>query len=90
MSRRLLPLRRLAAAAALLLAGCECCNLPDSPMDAQEKAKDEEAAQAYYLDAAMTYYEGGKYETSVQMWEKVLAKTPDDQWAKFGLAERST
>ena len=44
MGRRLLILRRLAAAAAFLLAGCECCNLPDSPMDAQEKVKDEEAA----------------------------------------------
>jgi tetratricopeptide (TPR) repeat protein len=76
-----------AAVGALSLAGCcSSCNIPN-PMDAQEKAEDERAKVQYYTDAAKTYYEGGKYEAAVRMWDKVIAVTPEDPWAKFGLAK---
>jgi tetratricopeptide (TPR) repeat protein len=81
--RRFAPL--LLGAAAVLLAGCDSMPLtPDSPRD---KAKDEAAKVEYYESAALTYYDGGKYETSVQMWDRVLALQPGNQKAKWGLAK---
>jgi tetratricopeptide (TPR) repeat protein len=72
------------AAAAILLAACES---GFNPMEGNEKAEDERAKLSYYTDAAKTYFEGGKYESAARMWEKVLAVTPDDQWARFGYAK---
>jgi tetratricopeptide (TPR) repeat protein len=72
------------AAAAVLSA---CASGVKSPMDVKEEQEDERAKLQYYTDAAKTYYEGGKYEAAVRMWEKVIKVTPEDQWAQFGLAK---
>jgi tetratricopeptide (TPR) repeat protein len=55
--------------------------------DAQEKAKDAVARTDYYESAALTYYDGGKYEAAAQMWTKVLGEKPGDQKASWGLAK---
>src|SRR5262245_35707351 len=79
----------LAGATALWLAlpGCSCCGELVNPVESCERAQDEKAKLQYYTDAAKTYDEGGKYEMSARMWDKVLAQTPDDSWAQFGLAK---
>jgi tetratricopeptide (TPR) repeat protein len=64
------------------LAGCSS-DLPS----AQDKVEDAKARADYYEQAAKTYYDGGKYESAVQMWEKTLENKPGDQWARFGLAK---
>ena len=58
-----------------------------SPRFDESPEADAEARADYYQEAAKTYYDGGKYEAAARMWEKVLAQSPDDQWAKFGLAK---
>lgn len=72
---------------ALALPGCSGmdCGLPMN--DAQEKAKDAVARTDYYESAALTYYDGGKYEAAAQMWTKVLGERPGDQKASWGLAK---
>lgn len=85
------PLARAGAllavlAAAPLLTGCMGdFSMPGS--EGREKAKDAQARSDYYESAALTYYDGGKYESSAMMWQKVLAQKPDDQRAKWGLAK---
>lgn len=78
---------RLILSAALLVAvltgcGSDCFSCFDESPEA-----DAEARAGYYQEAAKTYYDGGKYDAAARMWEKVLADSPDDQWAKFGLAK---
>lgn len=80
---RLLPL--LLGLLALGLAGCNAECLGDCLENTQ--AEDSAARVEYYKDAAKTYYDGGRYDAAVKMWDKVLADSPDDQWAKFGLAK---
>jgi tetratricopeptide (TPR) repeat protein len=81
-------LRRVALLALLLgtapaLLGCDSMPLSEGA----EKKKDEAAKADFYETSALTYYDGGKYETAVQMWEKVLLQKPDNQKAKWGLAK---
>lgn len=90
--RHLPPARRAAAvlvpaALALLAAACQVPSSLPGPMDAKEQALDDQARFQYYTDAAKTYYEGGKYDAAVAMWDKALGVRPDDPWAKFGLAK---
>jgi tetratricopeptide (TPR) repeat protein len=75
----------LLAVAALGFSACQEMNLPMT--EHAEKAKDEQAKADFYETSALTYYDGGKYEASAQMWEKVLAQKPEDQKAKWGLAK---
>lgn len=79
------PLCRRALLVALpaLLLGCA----GGMTTGAQDAAKDELAREQYYEEAAKTYYDGGKYQQAVVMWDKVLESRPDDQWAKFGLGK---
>jgi tetratricopeptide (TPR) repeat protein len=77
-----------AALCALALSLGACQGMPDMPMnEAAEKAKDEAAKADFYETSALTYYDGGKYEASARMWEKVLEQNPNDQKAKWGLAK---
>ncbi|MHC5012775.1 MAG: tetratricopeptide repeat protein, partial [Planctomycetota bacterium] len=55
--------------------------------EAAERVEDEQARTDYYEQAAKTYYDGGRYDSSIGMWDKVLASRPNDQWAQFGLAK---
>ncbi len=71
-----------AAAAALLLAGCE-----GMTPEGQDKEEDDEARKSYYETAALTYYDGGKYEASAAQWRKVLTIEPDNPKANWGLAK---
>ena len=78
---------RMILSAALLVAvltgcGSDCFSCLDESPEADAAARAD-----YYQEAAKTYYDGGKYEAAARMWEKVLAQSPDDQWAKFGLAK---
>lgn len=73
----------LVASVAAGLVGCESMPLGEQA----EKAQDEKAKAEFYETSALTYYDGGKYETSAQMWEKVLAEKPDYAKAKWGLAK---
>ncbi len=68
------------------LVGCSG-GLPTQLMPDKESAKDAVARVDYYENAAKQYYEGGKYQQSVAMWDKFLSERPDDQWAQFGLAK---
>ncbi len=72
------------AAVAGLLPACSG-GLPLS--EEAEKAKDKEATAEFYETSALTYYDGGKYESSAMMWEKVLVQRPDYPKAKWGLAK---
>jgi tetratricopeptide (TPR) repeat protein len=88
MTRTPSPLRRLAAALLAPLVLCACQGDFSMPMsEGQEKAKDAKARSEYYESAALTYYDGGRYESAALMWQKVLAQKPDDQKAKWGLAK---
>src|SRR5262245_38264425 len=73
--------------------------MPDSPslglsgcmvndmLEKKEAAKDEVATKEHFEESAQTYYEGGRYQQSVQMWRKVLEMEPERQKAKWGLAK---
>jgi tetratricopeptide (TPR) repeat protein len=76
-------MKRRLALACLLLAGCNGMEL--TPGDTERK--DAEARAAHYEEAAKTYYDGGRYEAAALMWQRVLQNSPDDPWAKFGLAK---
>lgn len=81
---RLLLLAVLAGAP--VLGGCQSSDvLPFN--EAAEKEKDKTATADFYESSALTYYDGGRYEASAQMWEKVLALQPENQKAKWGLAK---
>ncbi|MFM8981224.1 MAG: tetratricopeptide repeat protein [Planctomycetia bacterium] len=81
------PALALLLAAAPVLCGCQAGDFEMPMTDAQEKEKDSAARVDYYESAALTYYDGGKYESAAQMWTKVLGERPDDQKAKWGLAK---
>jgi len=88
----LLAVRRLLGSAFVLLLapGLSACSSSDFQMpmtEGQEKAKDAAARTEYYESAALTYYDGGKYEAAAQMWSKVLSERPNDQKAQWGLAK---
>jgi tetratricopeptide (TPR) repeat protein len=70
-----------------LLTACQSGDFEMPMNEAAEKAKDATARADYYESAALTYYDGGKYESSAQMWTKVLGERPNDQKAKWGLAK---
>ena len=73
----------LLALAALSLSACESMPLSEH----QQEVQDEKAKADFYETSALTYYDGGKYEASARMWEKVLEQNPNDQKAKWGLAK---
>ena len=87
-----LPLQRTALRAPRAVVACLCllvlagCNA-NVFETGNTKAQDEAARLDYYQEAAKTYYDGGRYDASAKMWDKVLVETPEDQWAKFGLAK---
>lgn len=69
------------------LCGCQAGDFEMPMSAAAEKEQDSAARAEYYESAALTYYDGGKYESSAQMWVKVLGERPDDKKAKWGLAK---
>lgn len=86
--RRRAPLALLAASVLSALGLCGCQGSDLLPFnEAAEKQKDKAATAEFYETSALTYYDGGKYEASVQMWEKVLDQQPENQKAKWGLAK---
>jgi tetratricopeptide (TPR) repeat protein len=72
----------LVLALAALLAGCT-----SDALTASDREADDTARVDYYESAALTYYDGGRYETAVQMWQKVLAIEPDSRRAQWGIAK---
>ena len=86
-SHRLVSRLLVGWALALPLAGCQSGDFEMPMNEAAEKSKDMAARADYYESAALTYYDGGKYESSARMWEKVLEQKPEDQKAKWGLAK---
>lgn len=79
-----IPLVLTAALLATALSGCgsDCFSCFDESPEADAAAR-----KGYYEEAAKTYYDGGKYDAAARMWQKVLVETPNDQWARFGLAK---
>src|SRR5439155_530978 len=69
--------RALLGVAALSLSGAACGGCTSEEMGIEPtKAEDQKATKAHFEEAAQTYYEGGKYERSVQQWKKVLEEAP--------------
>lgn len=81
------PALALLLAVAPSLAACQAGDFEMPMSESAEKEKDAAARAEYYESAALTYYDGGKYESAAQMWIKVLGERPDDQKAKWGLAK---
>lgn len=83
---RLAPLLLLGVVCLLaaLTTGCNSSGLPGMEND---EVENKETRAEYYQQSAKTYFDGGRYAEAVHMWDKVLVETPDDQWAKFGLAK---
>jgi len=78
---------RLTLSVALLAAVLTGCGSDFTKAFDESPEADAEARQGYYQEAAKTYYDGGKYDAAARMWQKVLVETPEDQWARFGLAK---
>jgi len=80
--------RRLVLVATLIasvgLSGCQAC---EQICGAGDEKKDNMARQDYFESAALTYYDGGRYDMAALQWRKVLAIVPDYKKAKRGLAK---
>ncbi len=74
-----------ALAGLLVLTGCQGSSIPLTPDDRDEE-KDRQAKIEYYESHALTYYEGRRYEDSVEQWDKVLLEDPNNKKAKWGKA----
>ena len=84
MSSTMKPTFALAlAAAALLLVGCS--SMPGT--DAAEQQKDSSARAEYYETAAVTYYDGARYDLAAMQFRRVLEERPTDKKAKRGLGK---
>ena len=75
----------VALPAALLLQACAGANVPLT-QDYRDEAEDRIARRGYYEDAAITYLDGGRYNESISMWDKVLKDDPNNAKAKWGKA----
>jgi tetratricopeptide (TPR) repeat protein len=75
----------LALPSALLMGACADANVPLT-QDYRDEAEDRIARRGYYEDAAITYLDGGRYNESIEMWNKVLKDDPNNAKAKWGLA----
>jgi tetratricopeptide (TPR) repeat protein len=64
-----------------LLTGCE------GIQEVQDQAEDDEARAGYFESAAVTYYDGGRYDLAEVQFRKVLVLEPDNKKAKRGLAK---
>lgn len=92
-NRRMALSRHLALAlgtllgGALLLTSLAACSGP-APLtrDHRDEEEDDAARVENFETAALTYYEGGRYDNSILMWRKVLVVEPDNAKAKWGLA----
>lgn len=80
---RTLLLAALALATAPLLTGCS--SMPGT--DAAEQKQDKVARAEYYETAAVTYYDGGRYELAALQFRRVIGEQPDNKKAKRGLAK---
>lgn len=66
-----------------LLTACQ----GDSLTPGADKEKDRKARVDYYETAALTYYDGGRYDLAERQFRKVLAESPQDKRSKRGLAK---
>lgn len=73
----------LITAAVLSLAACS--SMPGT--DAAERKKDTVARAEYYETAAVTYYDGGRYDLAALQFRRVLEEQPDNKKAKRGLGK---
>ncbi len=67
------------------LTGCQS-DVPN-PFGPSEEAQDDAARLEYFQNAAITYYDGGRYDLAERQFRKVVAQDPDDKKAKRGLAK---
>lgn len=81
------PLARALTVALALPLLAACASAARLTPSGQDEYEDSATRAAYYEEAAKTYYDGGRYQSAVDMWDKVLIERPDDQWAKFGIAK---
>ena len=86
------PLVRLAASlltpallvGSLLLGGCAAC---DAITGADEAKLDDSARMEYFETAALTYYDGGRYDLAQIQFTKVLEIEENNKKARRGLAK---
>ncbi len=69
--------------AAVLAAGCS--SMPGTQQ--AEEAKDQVARAEYYETAAVTYYDGGRYDLASLQFRRVLEEQPTNKKAKRGLGK---
>lgn len=69
----------------VLLAGC--ASEPSNPFGPSEEEQDDAARQEYFETAAVTYYDGARYDLAEIQFRKVLAIDPSNKKAKRGLAK---
>lgn len=75
----------LALLAGAVLCGCQSEDIPLT-RDYRDEEADDEARIEYFETAALTYYQGGRYDESVKQWNKVLEIEPNRKKAKWGNA----
>jgi len=68
-----------------VLAGC--ASEPPNPFGPSEEEMDDAARQEYFETAAVTYYDGGRYDLAEVQFRKVLELDPKNKKAKRGLAK---
>ncbi|MDF1701460.1 MAG: hypothetical protein P1V36_09925 [Planctomycetota bacterium] len=73
----------------LLLLGCvflaACSSVPGT--DQAEQAEDKVARAEYYETAAVTYYDGQRYDLAALQFRRVLGEEPNHKKAKRGLGK---
>ena len=57
------------------------------PSEAAEQAEDKVARADYFETAAVTYYDGGRYELAATQFRRVIEEQPQNKKAKRGLAK---
>ena len=62
-----------------------CASMPGT--EAAEQQADQVARAEYYETAAVTYYDGGRYELAALQFKRVLEEQPENKKAKRGLGK---
>mgnify|MGYP001815927668 CR=1 FL=1 len=76
-----------AALCALMLASCTSGASVPMTRNYRDPKKDKASQIEYYETAAITYFEGGRFNNSIEMWAKVLDLEPERKKAKWGIAQ---
>ncbi|MDJ0521344.1 MAG: tetratricopeptide repeat protein [Planctomycetota bacterium] len=64
-----------------------CASDTPNPFGPSEEEQDDAARVEYFETAAVTYYDGGRYDLAEVQFRKVLALDPNNKKAKRGLAK---